>query len=63
MHGGGGLLEREDREKRPDSSLLGLASHWLNDPWVLLFARPKEGLLALWFLAPRSGETQKTISS
>jgi hypothetical protein len=56
----GFLLEREGREKRPTSHPLGLAPHWLNSPCVLLFARPKEGLLALWFLASRSHETQKT---
>jgi hypothetical protein len=62
MHGGKSSGARRQR-KKPPSDLLGLAPHWLNAPCVLLFARPKEGLLALRFLAPRSGETQKTISS
>jgi hypothetical protein len=51
------------RQRKKAAYLLGLAPHWLNAPCVLLFARPKEGLLALWFLAPGSGETQKTIFS
>jgi hypothetical protein len=55
----GSLLEREDREKRPPSDLLGLAPHWLNAPCILLFARPKEGLLVPWFLAPWSVRRKK----
>jgi hypothetical protein len=41
----------------------GPYSSLLNSPGVVLFARPKEGLLALGFLAPGSRVTQKPISS
>jgi hypothetical protein len=58
----GSLLEREDREKRPPSDLLDLAPHWLNAPCILLFARPKEGLLVPWFLAPGSVRRKKPSS-
>jgi hypothetical protein len=40
------------QRKRPDSSLLGLASHWLNDPWVLLFFVPKKVCLHFGFWHP-----------
>lgn len=39
-------------------SPLGLAPPSLNSSCVLLFVRPKEGLLALWWSFIRSGETQ-----
>ena len=45
---------------RTNADLLSrLAPHELTPSCVLFFARPKEGLLALWLLASGSPETQK----
>ncbi len=51
-HGGGVLLEREDREKKPASYLLGLAPHRLHSPCVLLSFAPKRVCLRFGFWHP-----------
>jgi len=46
------------QRKKPTSYPLAVAPHWLNSP-VFFSSSSQRGLLALWFLAFGSGETQK----
>ena len=62
MHGGVSSGARRQRKK---ASLLPSGSSSSLAPFSLCSSllRPKEGLLALWFLVSRSHETKKPITS